>query len=281
MIILDAGTHWQLVCQPDHGDLAGQLVVTWGNDRFESVRSKDSVELAATRHDDGWAVWERWPRLLADTYPRPFQFYEVPVPIHVAFYRAAITDISAHDPYAGLLVAMHGAGIYRGRYGTEPELKIRSADKYSDDIESFVAEAEMSYDTRSAEVGVDDSERWTNYKLLQVFDRLSLYFSGLHALEEYQVHQIGRVPLNYVGDETDLQIRPLSPFQPFAPWHVEIDPYPFADEPLTLTLVRRVLEKKRWTSAEFRNAFDATIPETVELRVDPPSDRHSASEDAR
>ena len=27
-----------------------------------------------------------------------------------------------------------------------------------------------------AELGVDEDERWTNYKLLQIYDRLSLYF---------------------------------------------------------------------------------------------------------
>ena len=39
---------------------------------------------------------------------------------------AAVLD---QDPYAGLLVSMHGAGIYRGRYGTQPSLKLTFADE--------------------------------------------------------------------------------------------------------------------------------------------------------
>ena len=54
------------------------------------------------------------------------------VPAHLAFYRACIAAVSDQDPYAGLLVSMHGAGIYRGRYGTQPSLKITYADEVRD-----------------------------------------------------------------------------------------------------------------------------------------------------
>ena len=52
---------------------------------------------------------------------------------------AAVLD---QDPYAGLLVSMHGAGIYRGRYGTQPSLKLTFADEVRDQVEAFVAEQE-------------------------------------------------------------------------------------------------------------------------------------------
>ena len=53
---------------------------------------------------------------------KPLNFLDVGVLAHLAFYRAGIAAITEQDAYAGLLVSMHGAGIYRGRYGLQPEL---------------------------------------------------------------------------------------------------------------------------------------------------------------
>src|SRR5438552_14243885 len=112
MIVLDGGDSWHLVLQPHHGDLAGQLAAAWGNDELERPRHHESLVVAAARHDDGWAVWERWPAVHPDD-SRPVSFLEVDIPSHIAFYRAGITDVTQRDPYAGLVVAMHGAGLYR------------------------------------------------------------------------------------------------------------------------------------------------------------------------
>ncbi|MFQ5426523.1 MAG: DUF3891 family protein, partial [Gaiellales bacterium] len=123
MFVRETKDAWQIVLQPDHGDLAGQLVRAW-SPRPEPLAS---LELLARRHDDGWAVWERAPAL--DDEGRPQNFLDVPVSTHLAFYRAGIAALSDQDPYAGLLLSMHGAGIYTGRYGTQPELQLTFADE--------------------------------------------------------------------------------------------------------------------------------------------------------
>ena len=86
---------------------------------------------------------------------------------------AAVTD---EDPYAGLLVSMHGAGIYRQRYGAQPELKLSRAGEVKELVEAFVAEQEASHPIRRDEIGVTDEERWADYHRLQVYDRFSLFF---------------------------------------------------------------------------------------------------------
>jgi hypothetical protein len=266
MIVHDSGDSWQLVQQPHHGDLAGQIAAAWGNSDFAEPRRRDSLVDATTRHDDGWAVWERWPRL--DPEGRPLRFFDVHILSHLAFYRAAITDIGSENPYGGLLIAMHGAGIYRGRYGAEPGMRNSWADDYGDEIDAFVAEVETSYPARMEAVGVSDAERWTDYHLLQAFDRLALYFSGLFPIGRDQVHTINHVPMDYDGVKTDLRITPLSDFAPHSPTHVRIEPFPFAESPASFTVERRVVPKQDWDTDRFRTTCLATPGETIEIVVE-------------
>src|SRR5258708_224162 len=119
MIVCDLADRWQIVMQTDHADLSGEFARRWQ----QQTERSDSLEVAAERHDDGWAVWEQAPMCDAGR-GKPVNFLDVGVPAHLAFYRAGIAAITEQDPYAGLLVSMHGAGIYRGRYGLNPELKL-------------------------------------------------------------------------------------------------------------------------------------------------------------
>jgi hypothetical protein len=121
MIVRDAGDAWQVVLQTDHADLSGAFACAW----TERGPHHDALVIAAERHDDGWAVWERAPRV--DESGKPVNFLEVDVRSHLAFYRAGIAAITEHDADAGLLVSMHGAGIYRQRYGLDPGLGLARA----------------------------------------------------------------------------------------------------------------------------------------------------------
>ena len=62
---------------------------------------------------------------------------------------------------------------------------------------------------------------------------------------------------------------PLAPFEPFAPRHVRIDPYPFAVSPAIFTLERRVLAKRPRTGDEFRRELRQLPSETIEIRAEP------------
>jgi hypothetical protein len=262
MIVRDAGDSWQVVLQTDHAVLSGQFAESWGNERFEKVRPFRSVVTATLRHDDGWAVWERAPSLMAvngDVKPR--NFLDVQVGSHLAFYRAMIASVRDDDPYAGLLVSMHGAGIYNGRYGTNPQLRLTFAEDEQQQVDAFVREQEQSYPDAIARVGASEEERWANYKLLQVFDRLSLYFC-MKDVERGEADTLAPVPVDYAGSETAIQI------EPDGPWRVRVDPFPFSGEQARFTLVRRVIPKRTWADAdEFRREFFAGEPLTTAITV--------------
>jgi hypothetical protein len=266
MIVRDCGDNWQIVLQTDHAALAGQFARAWG--RPEHVTPPvplEPVAIAAERHDDGWAVWERAPSLDGDG-ARPRNFLDVQVLSHLAFYRAAIASVLDHDRYAGMLVSMHGAGIYRGRYGTQPSLKLTFADDVRREVDDFVHEQERLHSRLASELAIPDDERWTNYRLLQVYDRLSLYFC-LSDTGAGEAAEIDPLPLDYAGVTARLAIDPL------AAWRVRVDPYPFAESPATFTLRRRLVPKRAWPDGEsFRREFFQRAPEPVEITVEQSSE---------
>ena len=212
MIVRDLGDAWQVVLQTDHADLSAACARAWTDqgDRHASLVT------AAERHDDGWAVWEQAPRV--DESGKPVNFLDVDVRSHLAFYRAGIAAITEQDPYAGLLVSMHGAGIYRQRYGLDPALGLARAAEAAEEIEAFVTQQEAKF-------GGEPGEHRREYELLQLYDRFSLYFC-MRDVEG--------------GEEAELQ---GYRFEPAGPWRVRLSPYPFVEAPARFSLVRRVLPK--------------------------------------
>jgi Protein of unknown function (DUF3891) len=210
VIVRDRGDSWQVVLQTDHADLSAGFARAWA----EPTQRHASLVVATERHDDGWAVWEQAPRI--DESGKPVNFLDVNVRSHLAFYRAGIAAITEQDDYAGLLVSMHGAGIYRQRYGLDPALGLARAEELKDEVDAFVAEQEAKF-------GGDPGEHRSEYQLLQLYDRLSLYFC-MRDVEN--------------GEPADVQGYRLDPI---APWHVRIDPYPFRENPARFSLVRRVI----------------------------------------
>jgi hypothetical protein len=240
MIVRDRGGDWQVVFQTDHADLSGAFARAWA----EPGPRHDSLTLAAERHDDGWAVWERAPRVAPDT-GEPVNFLDVGIPAHLAFYRACIAAVTEQDAYAGLLVSMHGAGIYQQRYGRDPGLGLRQAEAFRDLVDAFVCEQETGYAERLAQTGVRDEQRWSDYELLQLYDRLSLYFC---------MRDVER------GEEAELQGYRL---EPLGTWRVRIEPFPFGDGAARFSLVRRLLPKNG------RADVLATSPGVVEISLEP------------
>jgi len=239
MIVRDAGVDWQVVLQTDHAGLSGDFARTWA----EPGPFHDSLTLAAARHDDGWAVWERAPMVEPKT-GRPLNFLDVGVPAHLAFYRACIAAVSEQDAYSGLLVSMHGAGIYQQRYGRDPGLRITQAEAHQQLVDAFVDEQEAGYSARIAQTGVEEEQRWVDYELLQLYDRLSLYFC---------MRDVER------GEEAELQGYRL---EPIGPWRIRMKPFPFRDEPARFALVRRVVAKGG------KREILALPPERVEIVVE-------------
>lgn len=260
MLVRDAGDAWQIVLQTDHAALTGQLAAAWGAPGFARPEPYASVVRAAARHDDGWAVWERRPRLAsvgAGAMPQPF--FAVPAAVHLAFYRAGVEVVQDEDAYAGLLVSMHMSGLYRNRYGVMPTPSMQHDDETRPLVDAFVAQEEERQDALCSALEPDEPQRWANYALLQVFDVVSLYF-GLADVEVGTPGACEGVPVADGGEPVRIAIEPLGP------WRVRFDPYPFVEPTTALTLRRRLVPKRAWPDDDaFRTDFDAAPVETVRI----------------
>jgi hypothetical protein len=256
IIVRDVGDAWQIVLQTDHAVLAGEFAQAWGNATFEAPRPLRAVTTATARHDDGWAIWERAPSLLQQNgTPKPRNFLDVQVLPHLTFYRAQIAAVLDEDEYAAALVAMHGCGIYNGRYGTDPVLKLTFAEAERQAVDDFTEEQEERVRQIVADLAISDEERWTNYRLLQVFDRLSLYFCT-GAVDESAT--LSPVPTSYGGTDTELRIVPEGQ------WAARLDPYPFGESPARFTLLVRTVPKRDWSDLDAfrRDFFGAAVVQT-------------------
>jgi hypothetical protein len=242
VIVRDAGDAWQVVLQPEHAELSEEVAHAWA----DRGPRHDSVVLASRRHDDGWATWERSP--LVDETGKPLSFLDIHVPAHLAFYRAGIAAITDEDAYAGLLVSMHGAGIYRQRYGVDPGLAVTRAPEAQELVDAFVTEQEGAFPERMAAAGVDDELRLADYHRLQWADRFSLAFCMRGWDEPGEPFELGEFR-----------------FEPVAPWRTRIVPWPFATPEVECSLVRRLVPKRPWRQSEFREAFFALPAERLEI----------------
>jgi hypothetical protein len=245
-----------LIRQTDHAALAGRLAEHWGNSHFSPPVPRQAVLAAAAHHDDGWLLWEAAPRVDPATR-RPYQFTDMPLVEHATFYRAGISRVLAAAPYAGLLVNMHLAGLYQRRYGTDPGMPVKPRTPQEDQALREIMEQlegqQRSLRAQLAASGVptpflEENHLGTNYKLLQVFDRLSLYFCTAPPRET----TLAPVPVDYEGREARLALRPLDAQT------VAVSPYPFDTDPLIVGVRASLVPDRAYDNDEdFRAAFAA------------------------
>ena len=109
-----------LVLQIDHSRVAGFLAAHWGNQTFAPPRPFTSVVLAAQEHDSGWGEWEMKPSTL-NNQGFPLDYHDGSLKylgqFRLDFYKNAVDRVAQRDPYAALVILMHGVGLMNAGYG--------------------------------------------------------------------------------------------------------------------------------------------------------------------
>jgi hypothetical protein len=248
-----------VVGQTDHSRFVGQLAAHWGNGDFAAPRPYESVVRAATFHDYGWLRYETSPLLDAAT-GEPFQFLKVPLtPTQLASYRWSLDWMSDIDPYAGLIVSMHRTGLWKARYDLIKHPMAYNLGTLNPDIQALVEH----YETRQREERArhDEAEVWTNYRLMQVWDLLGLYFCCQDPYDDY----VDPVPTGY-GEGTDAGTR-LS-MKALTPRRVAFDPFPFDARGLRVQLSSKRLPATAYPDqAAFRRAYFQAPSELLEFEL--------------
>jgi Protein of unknown function (DUF3891) len=259
----------RITYQVDHADLAGQFATHWGNTMFACPMPLPALQVASAQHDNGWRRWDLNQRINPAT-GHPIDFMHMDVREHTNIYREGISKVTATDPYAGLLVSMHGCGLYNSRYGT---MDVPGLESYSAQdlpiVKAFIGENEakqraLKEQLREAGQLQDETfeqQLWANYQLLQIWDRLSLYFC-LHDLATAAALILGPAPTDYAGQVTNLQVTPQGSNS------VAISPYPFALSPLFFTLIMRDIPDCKYANdSDLRDALHAAVPRVLSFQA--------------
>ena len=249
-----------LALQVDHSRVAGFLAAHWGNAMFSEPKPFSSVVLAAQEHDNGWGEWEIKPSTLNDQgYPLDYHDGSLKYlgKFRLDFYKDGVNQIVQRDPYAGLLVLMHGVGLMNGGYGrfTYPPDRMGNplVKEYVDDQEKL--RVKLLDELRGSEEFrefVAEEKLWANYELMTIFDQLGQFICNRYPLNNSEARKQGPhrdlnnvpVPLGAGGDHVKLTIDPADEK------NATVRPYPFDLDPLVVTFPARLVPKRSYADPE-------------------------------
>jgi hypothetical protein len=257
MILQHHGDEVLFITQIDHARLSGDLARRWGNEAAPRSPLWDALITATDRHDDGWESHDAAPSI--DEHGNIHDFLTAPMATRVAIYQAGVTAVADEPAPVRLLVSMHLTGLFRGRY--EPDNPGFIEFLQGEDRElalGFVEAEEEAQATIRADVVTD---LWPHYRLLQLFDRLSLAFC-MQPLDRLTRATIEYVPL--AGGDSSMDV-----------WSeagaLVLDPFPYP-EPFEVELPLIRLKEPTWPSAEaLAEAISGAARETQIFKVVPPA----------
>jgi hypothetical protein len=262
-----------LLTQTDHSRLAGQFAAHWGNDDFAPLTPYESVARAATFHDFGYLRYETAPIFDVASGETPM-FRQVPTDEQrLEEYQWCFEWLLGLDPYASLLVSMHRTGLWRSRYKTIASQihKVKASDPL---IDAFIARQEALRPELIARHGIDPKQLWINYRLLQVWDLMSLYFSCAPPFDD----EIAPVPTSYAAADDEGVTITLTPVDATT---VALDPYPFDVRPLRIALPAKRLAQSKFADQDaFRKAYFQAPVELMTFTVVPGTGAVAARETA-
>jgi hypothetical protein len=230
-----------LITQEDHAELSAQFAAHWGNGKFSKLRPYESMVFATLYHDSGYREWEGLPPINV-TEGRPYGHREDPPefePIELQSYARNIEWVQSHDRYAGLLVSMHRTGLWQSRYETMGLKK--SGRERSPAVRELIQRLESAQEQEKKDLSRNhegfEAQLWFNYRLLQVYDILSLYFCcNGYDRGRLKEDAVGPITATYgAKEEVRLRIAPVDSRR------VRIDPYPFDCSPFDIAIRARSL----------------------------------------
>ena len=243
--------------QADHARMSGKLSEAFGNDSFATPVPHELLNYIVAHHDEGWVSVDAL-REQSPTTGLPHHLTQTPLPYLVKTSKASPDFNEAHHAFCGLLSSMHTYGLFNGRYGMSDFIFI---DKIAADNKQAVTDmldAELERQARLKEqlssnaesaAWVEEAALMNNYKLLQFFDTLSLYFHMAN-VEGRAESKFPNVPDGKGTDHT-LTINPTDNGA------YTLSPYPFKDDSIEVSVEGRYLTSQP-QGTDFKAIFNST-----------------------
>ena len=225
-----------VVPMSDHTSLADQFAAAFGNENFAGLNPEGLMRFLVANHDAGWnEVDARMP--MDPNTGLPCNLLQTPMDDLVQTGAPSAAFNEEHHPYCGLLISMHVYGLYHGRYGLSDKIVVdllpkEVRPKFDTMLNAELARQERLKSSLSADPAmveyVDETMLFHNYKLLQFFDTLSLYFCMEHPDRREQSTFLN-VPKS-VGNDVSVTVTPLDDGT------YQVSPFPFKGASLEVEL---------------------------------------------
>lgn len=258
MIVRDHPRGHLCLPQSQHAAISGQIARGWGNDEFAAPAPWTEVCLAAKRHDDGMDDFDAVPALDPET-GLPRDFMSMPLDLWLGCWRRGPALVAEDDPYAGLLVALHGLYL----------LDFRDLERESDadraDAQAFRQETGELIESLVAEVGgdvaleqyLDAAAIERNRRFLALWDAMSLAVCMPRLPDAFE--GVGPEGIEIHMEEVGI---PGSPQK-----LVAVEPWPFELSEVPLAAAGRPLERTYEDPAEMHAALAAAPVEALTLTL--------------
>ncbi|MGH7931374.1 MAG: DUF3891 family protein, partial [Candidatus Binatia bacterium] len=266
-----------LALQIDHSRVAGYLAAHWGNQAFARLQPYASVVLAAQEHDIGWWEWEMCPATLNDKgYPLDYHdgSFKYLGQLRLDFYRNAVDHVLQRDPYAAMLMAMHGVALMNAGYGKYSYPPDRTSDPR---VKAYVEHQEQLRlkllnqlrETDQFKDFTSDERVWSNYEYIEVFDQLAQFLCNRYPLNS-KARKLGPTP---TLNDVDVPVRPgTKPVKMYIDTvganRAVVQPYPFDMDPMDVSFTARLVPNRPYTNPEdfldqFYRAERITVTHTL------------------
>ena len=229
-------TATKVIRMRDHLALADQFGRGFGNKNFATLCPRELMEFVAANHDAGWHAVDDKLGLDADTH-LPLNLLQTPLQDLIKAGPNSVVHNQAHHPFCGLMVSLHVCGLYNGRFGLSDKIVVDALPEDARPMFQAMLDNEVRRQERlKAQLAVDPAAReWIeermlfhNYKILQFFDTLALYFCMEHAGAR-QESTFANVP-RAVEDDVTVTVTPVDEST------YRLNPFPFSSDPFVVTL---------------------------------------------
>ncbi len=269
--------HIWMVQQHHHAQVSGYLAAHWGNDRFAQPGTypgatnpalwRETVILAIAEHDSGWWETEMIPKIsAADGLPVGLGEQTQAVPDNgldewrtggFERWTVGIDRLAGPYPYAALLISLHAYWLYAVGFDDLREQMDHvmrhfvftgledSPDIIGDRAKTRAFLDEQLQVQRKLTQQIEADKQWAgstspqhalaNLRLLQLLDTMSLHL----CMNNLETHDLPDVPGNSWQDRVTIHWKRIDART------VQLDPYPFAIDPLPVYMPTRIIAADR------------------------------------
>jgi hypothetical protein len=255
-----------IITMDQHTALAAQFAEHFGNALFEPIAPRAQVLHVVANHDAGWKALDK-AALRDPATGLPYNLVQTPFAQLVVTSKASPDFNGATHPYCELLSSMHSWGLYNGRYGMSDKVLLNNLADNNRAVADHMLSGELARQDQlkaalkaDAETAawVEEAHLFQNYKQLQFFDTLALYFNC--APEGARVEScFSHIPLSATED-TEVTIKPV------AAAVYALSPYPFDCDALELSFEGRYLSPVS-AGEHVREALDHAVTQRQVIRL--------------